>query len=304
MNTRLLVSAFLVAAMLALMPERTFCQGGIAGMEFVVGTDYSIEVRDGTTYLGTFIERTETAIVIGTASIPRIEIPIATIVNVRRMLGSRSKDGKYWFDNPNPTRYLFGPSAYSLKAGEGYYQNIYLVMNGVNVGITDNFSFGGGFEVISTFGSLSGGEFDPIFFLTPKFGARVSDLVSVGGGLLFVNGPGIGDADRSSFGVAYGIGSIGSIEHNATAGLGWGFVDGDFEGKPFITLSGMTRIGKHASLVSENWIIPTDGYYPVVSYGVRFFGETIAVDLAFVNSKDIIDFLVIGVPYVDFVVTF
>ncbi|MBE9480617.1 MAG: hypothetical protein IMY69_02855 [Bacteroidetes bacterium] len=42
----------------------------------------------------------------------------------------------------------------------------------------------------------------------------------------------------------------------------------------------------------------------IFSYGVRFFGERISVDLGFINNKDIIEEIVIGIPYVDFVVKF
>jgi len=37
---------------------------------------------------------------------------------------------------------------------------------------------------------------------------------------------------------------------------------------------------------------------------VRFMGESIAVDLAFLNNSDIAEGIVIGVPWVDFVVKF
>ena len=62
---------------------------------------------------------------------------------------------------------------------------------------------------------------------------------------------------------------------------------------------------KKTALVTENWLIPTDSSYePIFSYGVRFFGENIAVDLAFINNWDIAQSLLIGVPYVNFVVKF
>ena len=58
-------------------------------------------------------------------------------------------------------------------------------------------------------------------------------------------------------------------------------------------------------MVTENWLVPSDGYYGVYSYGIRFMGEKITVDLAFLNNADIAsDVLAIGVPYVDFVVKF
>jgi hypothetical protein len=48
--------------------------------------------------------------------------------------------GQYWFENPNATRYLFGPTAIPLKKGEGYYQNTYIILQSFNIGVSNNFS--------------------------------------------------------------------------------------------------------------------------------------------------------------------
>ena len=105
-------------------------------------------------------------------------------------------------------------------------------------------------------------------------------------------------------GTAFLSGTLGTKEHNITSSLGWGFIEGEFSQRPIITLSGMTRISKRAALVSENWFVPTDGYYGFFSYGVRFFGEKMAVDVAFINNPDIFQIIVIGIPYVSFTVKF
>jgi hypothetical protein len=102
----------------------------------------------------------------------------------------------------------------------------------------------------------------------------------------------------------YGVGTFGSRESNFTFGTGWGFINGKFANEPFITLSGMTRVSKSIGLVTENWFIPTDGYKPVFSYGIRFFGDKTAFDLAFINTKEFADITLIGIPYVDYVVRF
>ena len=66
----------------------------------------------------------------------------------------------------------------------------------------------------------------------------------------------------------------------------------------------MVIISRRIALVTENWFIPLDNYYGVFSYGIRFFGEKISVDLAFLNNSDIAEGLAIGIPYLDFVVKF
>ena len=70
----------------------------------------------------------------------------------------------------------------------------------------------------------------------------------------------------------------------------------------------MTRLSKRIALVSENWLVPDagsdGGLYAIFSYGIRFLGEKTAIDLAFINNKDIAEGLAIGFPWLDFVINF
>jgi len=253
----------------------------------------------GLTYVGTIIERNDKEIILLTDGKTKVHIPIETIQDIRSIPSSHFHDGEYWFPNPNETRYLYAPSAFNLKKGEGYYQNTYLFINSFNYGFTDNFSFGVGFEFLSTFGSF-GGDFNPIFFLTPKYSMQVSENLRVGIGVLYGN---VSDL-VGGFGVGYGLATYGNPEHNATLGLGFGFFDGDFSTDPVITISGMTRISRRISLVTENWFFPADVYRGILTYGIRFFGESMSVDLALINNTDIATAFPIGIPYIDFVVKF
>lgn len=265
---------------------------------------YKLEISDGSTLIGNILKQDSVTVVLKTSSIPRIEIPVTKITRIDEVAVVAGKKDPYWFTNPNATRYLFGPSAFNLNKGEGYYQNTYLVLNSFNVGITNNFSLGAGFELLSTFGSISSGEFTPIFFVTPKVGFEVAKKFHLGGGLLYVSVPGIMSDNRTSVGIGYAIGTYGTLDHNITGGLGWGFADGEVSDAPIITLSGMTRISRKAALVTENWFVPIDGIQGIYSYGLRFFGEKIAVDLAFLNNAEIFEDIFIGVPYIDFTVKF
>jgi hypothetical protein len=255
---------------------------------------YKIELKDGSIFIGNILQQDSVNIVLRTSSIPKIEIPVSKIKSIDEVDKSNFKDGSYWYPNPHATRYFYGPSAIGLKKGEGYYQNTYLVLNSFNVGITDNISIGGGLELISTFAGK-----DPLFFITPKVSFKVAEKFHAGGGVLYARIPGGG-----SLGTVFATGTYGTTDNNITGSLGWGFVDSEFSERPIITLSGMTRISKRAALVTENWLIPTDGYYGLFSYGVRFFGEKIAVDLAFINNRDIAEEIIIGIPYVSFTVKF
>lgn len=270
-------------------------QNNFSSYEFAENINYKITLIDGSEFVGHFVEKDSNTLVISTSSLPKVEIPFAQIKSILAIDSSDMKNGVYWFPNPNATRYFFSPSAFNLKAGEGYYQNSYLFFNSINYGVTDFFSIGGGFEFIST---LTG---NPIYYLTPKVGFEVADNFSLGGGVLFLNVP-----DEANAGITYGLGTYGNRNDNVSLGIGWGFFDGNFASQPAITLSGMTRVKRKFSLVTENWFIPfdSDSYYGLFSYGMRFFSEKIAVDLGFINNRDLSEELSLGVPYVDFVVKF
>ena len=257
---------------------------------------YLIELEDGIKLIGKIIKQDSISISMVTLSGVKMEIPIDKITSRGFVKPENIVDGKYWFPNPNETRYLFGPSAFNLKKGEGYFQNTYLFLNSINVGATNNFTLGGGFELMSTF---AGG--DPLFYVTPKFGFKLAEKVNAGAGVLYVRIPG----DGGDVGITYGIATYGTADHNITGGLGWGFVEREMADRPIVTFSGMTRVAKKTALVTENWFVPIDDrYFGLITYGVRFFGEKLSVDLAFINNAKIVKATVIGVPYVDFVVKF
>lgn len=264
---------------------------------------YRIETRDGSVFIGRILSKDSINIEFVTLSNARIKLAGNQVSSMVLVAPEDIKDGKYWFPNPNATRYFFGPTAIPLKKGEGYYQNTYLLLNSVNVGVTDNISIGGGVELISLFSSGSGG---PIFFFTPKVGFKMGKNFHAGGGLYIMSVPDVFNEGRENVGIAYGVGTIGNSNSNMTLGAGMGFTfSGEGGDSPILTLSGMHRVSRKTALVTENWFFNADdGYYGLYSYGVRFFGEKLSVDLGFINNADIMEGILIGVPYVDFVVKF
>ena len=269
---------------------------------------YKVTLKDGSIFIGNIFKKDSSIIVMKTNFISKLEIQKEKVGQIEIIDKSSIHNNSYWFPNPHPTRYLFSPSAFSLKAGEGYYQNTYLFLNSFNVGLTDNVTIGGGFEFLSTF---SGDGIRPVFFLTPKVAFKVSNKFHAGVGALYVNAGNIDNSssNRNGLGITYAIGTYGTTDHNITGGLGWGFVKGEFSNRPIITISGMSRISKKTAFVSENWFVPDSEngilkYYDVFSYGLRFFGESIAVDLALINNRNIVEVFAIGFPFIDFVVKF
>ena len=267
---------------------------------------YQFDLLDGGRLMGTVQALEGEAIVVHTRDVGDVRVEKKRIERVTRMSEAATATGRYWFENPHGTRYLFSSSAIPLRKGEGYYQNTYLLLNSVAVGVTNNISVGGGIELLSMFVRDSPG---PIFFLTAKGGGKVAKDLYLGGGALYTSIP--ADFDDGSEGERVGVGLLftqatyGNLDHQVTGSVGWAYGEGDIAQRPVLTLSGLTRVGRKIALLSENWFVPDDiGYYAVFSYGVRFMGESIAVDLAFLNNSDIAEGIVIGIPWVDFVVKF
>jgi len=97
----------------------------------------------------------------------------------------------------------------------------------------------------------------------------------------------------------YGVATTGNRESNFSLGVGWGYVGGTLTDRPVVTVGGQHRLSRRIALISENWFLPfDDSNGSVVSYGLRFIGEKIAVDLAFANSLE--DAIFPGVPLLGF----
>lgn len=297
------------------------------------GTDttfYHIETRDGTSITGSIVRQNADSVIVQTTSIGVVRILRTDIRSMEVISATSIIKGRFWFENPNATRYVIGPSAIPLRRGEGYYQNLYLFVQHVNYGITDHFSIGAGTEIASLIFSQ---QAPGVFFVTPKVGYQVGRNMYAGGGLLYAGMPrGKTYGGSTHYGIAYGLFTYGNHNHNATLGVGWMGISEPryvtlwtYERQrevipaPVIALSGMYRVARRLSLVSENWMIPvpdsdynvasgtyeyTYTYRPLFSAGVRFMSEQIAVDVGLINGPDIFEYFKIGIPYIDFVVKF
>jgi len=240
--------------------------------------NYLVKLLDKSEFVGKYVERTQEHLVFRTAAIARLQIQFERIASIQELNPSNMKGNVYWSPNPRPTNYFFWPSAINLKKGEGYYQNNMLFLNSVYYGVTDNISVGAGIEFLSLFSGT------PLLFFSPKVTFPVAKNAHAGGGLLLFTVP-----DEGSGGFLYGSTTLGTIEHNVSGSLGFGFVDGEFASTPLLNISGMTRVSRKLMLMSENWIVPEAG--TAFSLGVRFLGDKIAADVGLLYSPEA------GVPF-------
>lgn len=145
---------------------------------------------------------------------------------------------------------------------------------------------------------------ETLYIITPKFTLTRGTGPQFAVGALAGFVPGIGPSnDGESLGILYGVSSFGTREKNLTAGLGWGYVGSDIANKPVIMLGGQTRMSRRVAFISENWFVPDAGGYPgLLSYGFRFLGDKLSVDLAFLNGTEGLIFP--GIPWIGFAVKF
>ncbi|KAA3596079.1 MAG: hypothetical protein DWQ06_16015 [Calditrichaeota bacterium] len=256
------------------------------------GTVQVLKTKDGSKFIGKVISFDDEKVLFETQN-GNFEIKRNKIKSLENYSDTNVKSGEFFNPDPNVSRLFFAPKGKMLKKRKGYYQNIWLFFHNVTFGITDNITMGIG-------GSLFPEVDEQLYFFTPKIGKRVNKKFSVAGGVLGIKLP---DDENRLVGIGYGVGTYELKKDvvDVTFGAGYGFVGKDLAEKPVFVLGLETRAGGHFALISENWIIP-EFENSINSVGIRFFGEKLAVDLAFIFSitGDSGNFF----PYLDFVYNF
>jgi hypothetical protein len=258
----------------------------------------NIETVDGNEFNGQIVNEDSLKIVLktekfGEISIFRSDIKHREIIEVQQI-----KDGKYWFPNPQSTRYFWSPNGYGLKKGEGYYQNIWVLWNQFSYGLTNNFSVGGG--IIPLF--LFAGSPTPVF-LTAKFSVPVvENKFNIGAGAIV--GTILGE-EETGFGILYGLSTFGTPDNNVTVGMGYGFAGGEWAKSPMINVNGMFRVSSRGYFITENYIISAGGEgVVIISLGGRSIIKKAALDYGIFLplSTDLDGF--IALPWLGFTVPF
>ncbi len=224
---------------------------------------FHLETRDGNGYTGLVLSSDSVSVHFKAEKLGEITVLRTEVLSLEPLEDKQLKDGKYWFPNPQSTRYFFSPNGYGLKKGEGYYQNIWVLMNSVAIGLTDHVSVGAG--MIPLF--LFAGAPTPVWVTAKVSIPVVKDKFNLGAGLLA--GTAVGEPD-TGFGIFYGLATIGSKDRNVTLGGGYGFAVDSENGSPMFNLSGMIRIGPRGYLVTENYLFVSEfSSTLVLSFGGR-----------------------------------
>jgi hypothetical protein len=257
----------------------------------------SIETVDGNEFIGQIVTEDSLRIVVKTEKLGEISIFRSDIKRREILEVQQIKEGKYWFPNPQSTRYFWSPNGYGLKQGEGYYQNIWVLWNQFAYGLSDNFSVGGG--IIPLF--LFGGTPTPVF-ITAKFSIPVvENKFNLGAGA--IAGTILGE-EETGFGIFYGISTFGTPDNNVTLGMGYGFAGGEWAQSPMININGMFRVSSRGYFITENYYINAGGENVVlITLGGRRIIKKAALDYGLVIPiADIGQF--VAIPWLGFTVPF
>lgn len=280
-----------ISALLICLPKVTISQNTNAEAK------YQIETLDGNEYFGIILTQTNDTIrmkadKLGDISIPKSEIKKISIIT------ATEKNGVYWLDNPQSTRYLWAPNAYNLKKGEGYYQNVWVLFNQAVLGITDHFSAGIG--TVPLF--LLSSPYTPVWATLKYSIPVVQNKLNLGAGALI--GTVAGEAN-TGFGIIYGIATLGSKNKNFNVGLGWGYADGEIASNPTVNISCMIRTGAKGYFMSENYFIGTpENFVVLASLGGRRIIKHVGLDFgAFVPlGGDVEEF--VAIPWLGVTIPF
>ena len=259
---------------------------------------YQVETSDGNAYIGRIIYEDNDRLLLKTDKLGELALRKMDIRKINQVSIDKIKKGIYWFENPQSTRYFWTPNGYGLKKGEGYYQNIWVLFNQFSIGITDNFSVGGGLIPLFLFRAGS----TPVW-ITPKVSIPIrKDKLNIGVGGLFAEV--LGESE-TGFGIVYGLTTFGSRDQNITLGLGYGYAAGAWAKTPTITLSSMIRTGQRGYFLTENYYISTgDSHLALLSIGGRRIINKAGLDFGvFIPVNNNIDKLV-AIPWLGITVPF
>jgi hypothetical protein len=231
-----------------------------------------VTLTDGDVIVGTVVSETEASIVVLTVSGVQMTIPREQVRSIESLEGRR-------FDqmDPNRSRLLFAPTGRSLEKGRGYIAVYELFFPFVAYGPGGNVTLAGGVSLIP-------GAQGQLVYAAPKITLYERRQTSVAAGILASTyiGESIDD-DVPTFGLLYAVGTVGSSRAWLTGGLAFGFADGEISKNPAILVGGELQLSNSVKLMSENYVFINVDRGFLMSGGLRFFGERIAVDLAMVT---------------------
>ncbi|MBJ80737.1 MAG: hypothetical protein CMH60_05400 [Myxococcales bacterium] len=241
----------------------------------------------GDILFGEVIEENEMHVKIQLRGAGTMTLERSTIISISKDQKARVDEyGQIYHGDPNRTRYVYGPSAFQLKKGEGYVSQKELFFSSAAYGVTDNVSILVGSAIPLLFASDGFNLITAIKAGGPVYGDKLH--LATGFESFFLGG---GDV---ALGFVFGSATYGDPETHGTLSLGYPFAlsANDNELGPAIaTLSFNKRLTKSFALLTENWFlsISNDNDNKELMYFSslcgRFIGQQFAFDLGLIFFK-------------------
>ena len=230
----------------------------------LVMTVHELVLNDGSRMYGAIEQESDAEIVFKTTAGATVRAGRAQVVSLRPVFG-RMVRGEFRREDPNNTRLLFAPTARSIPQGQVYLGVYQVIVPFVQVGITDQFSFGGGTPLIFEIE-----DWDRLYWITPKLQVFSNGRTHAAVGLFH------GFSGNDGAGIAYGVMTHEIGQGAVTAGAGMGYTsDG---GRAGVVMAGAEAgVRRNMKFITENYVF--DGA-AITSGGFRFFGERLSADLA------------------------
>jgi len=251
-----------------------------------LGVLVKIELTSGDTLRGTLVSADAETIVLQLPAAGQVTLQRTAVLSVSKADRAQAQaDGRIYDRDPNRTRYLYGPSALGLEAGEGYVSQKELFFTAVGYGVTDNVTVLAG----TVLPALAGGEFVGILGTKVSYSIIEDTLHVAAGGEAFV----ASFDDFGAIGFIFGSVTYGNHERHFTLTVGKPFqmdADGQELGPAIITASGAYRITPHVAGVTENWVILPDEDVDLFHFhglAARLIWGSWAMDIGGVKLQDI-----------------
>lgn len=242
-----------------------------------------LELIGGSVLIGIVMAEDSTSITLNLLS--NIETTFnKNLIIKREIVSANIQKGQYWIPDPNSTRLFFAPTGRGLKSGDGYFAVYEILFPMVAVGIADYFTLAGGISLVP-------GSSEQIIYFAPKITFYQNENFAVSIGDFLVKFPN----DSESLNIFYSVGTASFKKGAITLGVGLETNSND----PIFLIGGELRISRYTKIITENWFI-ADSDFNFASLGLRFLGENLAADFAFViplGSDDIVFIPWIGFAY-------
>ncbi len=204
---------------------------------------------------------------------------------------SISRTGKIGHKDPNRTRYLYSPTAFSLKKGDYSFSQKQLFFSSGGIGVTDNISLQLG--AVMPFWFVENG-FNII--LGGKIASQVYSNIHVAGGFQTFLVPEF----EEQLGVPFGTVTVGNYNAHASLNASVPFditgKENQFGDRFTFSLSGLARLSNKFAILSENILfVEENDIVRIFSIAGRILGKNLSTDIGILVVND----LEIPLPWLD-----